>query len=391
MLDKQSKRFAREHRQDDVRRLLLLASQHPGIDMPAVATQVEGWHTAVSKIPSWAANDDIVWPPRLNMEQCSSEQTARYKSSLAEGRTLADLTGGLGVDCAFMSERFESATYVEQDERLFAISSANFGFLGLRNIHAVCADGTAVLQSLPMQDWIYLDPARRSGTGRKVVALDDCTPDVTALEEELLRHARQVMIKCSPMLDIHRACEQLHSVQEIHVIALGGECKELLLILGQKPKNPDEIGIFCINLPSREAFSFTRKEETEASCTYTPTVGQYLYEPHAALLKAGCFKLPASRYGLMKLHPNTHLYTSDTHCAEFPGRKFRVAGAGKMSKNMRKSLLQDLTQANVATRNFPASVDSLRKQLRLADGGSDYLFATTTSNGSHLLVRCEKI
>ena len=390
MLDERTIQFAIQHRQDDVHRLLLLASQYPDVDMPAAATQIEGWHAARTKIPSWAENDAVVWPSRLSMEQCSSEATARYKATLVGGSTLADLTGGLGVDCAFMSERFEKTIYVERNEQIFAISSANFRALGLSNIHPVCDDALRVLESLPLQDWIYLDPARRSTSGRKVMALDDCDPDVTALEDRLLQHAKQVMIKCSPMLDIHRACQQLRSVQSIHVLALNGECKELLLILGKTPKNPDEMGVFCINLPSDESFFFTRKEEKEATCEFASEPGLYLYEPNAALLKAGCFKLPAQRFGLKKLHPNTQLYTSDILCKDFPGRSFRVVGAEKLSKDIRKSLLAGITQANLTTRNFPTSVDDLRKRLRLAEGGSHYLFATTTNDNRHLLVLCTK-
>ncbi|MBR5963030.1 MAG: SAM-dependent methyltransferase [Bacteroidaceae bacterium] len=390
MIDEKTLQFAREHRQDDVHKLLLLASRYPDVDMSEVATQIESWRTAQTKIPSWAANDSIVWPSRLAMEQCSSEQTALYKASLAEGDSLTDLTGGLGVDCAFMSQRFERVLYVEKNEQLFPISSANFRHLGLSHIQTLCADGTDVLPSLPKQDWIYLDPARRSHTGQKVIRLSDCEPDVTLLETQLLEHARNVMVKCSPMLDIHQACEQLRSIQSIHVVALRGECKELLFILEKEPKKADEIEVFCTNLPDGETFSFTRKEERESLCEYTPDVEAYLYEPNAAVLKAGCFKLLAQRYNLKKLHPNTQLYTSSNLVPSFPGRAFQVEKVEGFGKNARKSLLEGICQANVSTRNFPMNSDSLRKRLRLTDGGDNYLFATTLSDGRHALILCKK-
>lgn len=385
--------FAAEHRHDDVHRLLLQQSQHPDIDMAQAVTQIEGWRTAREKLPSWAANDAIIYPPRLAMEQCSSELTARYKASLVSGTRMADLTGGFGVDCAFLSEHFEEVTYVERNAQIYPVSAANFVSLGLTHITPILGDGREVLPTLPQQDWIYLDPARRSAAGRKVAALSDCEPDVTALEEELLAHSRRVMVKCSPMLDISLACEQLHTVCEVHVVAVRGECKELLFILDKETASclrMEDIPITCIDLPDGQPFRFTRQEETDSPCSLGE-VGRYLYEPGAALMKAGAFRLPTMRFGLKKLHPNTHLYTSDTLQADFPGRVFEVTECIGFSKQELRRLTDNLRQANLAVRNFPQSVDALRRKLRLADGGDDYLFATTTQNEAHWLIRCHKV
>lgn len=392
-MDSATLQFAAEHRNDDVHRLLLQQGQYPDIDMAQAVTQIEGWRTAREKLPSWAANDAIEYPPRIAMEQCSSELTARYKASLVDGTRLADLTGGFGVDCAFMSERFKEVTYVERNEQIFPVSTANFIHLGLTQITPVLGDGREVLSTLPEQDWIYLDPARRSAVGRKVAALADCEPDVTAMEDELLTHARKVMVKCSPMLDISLACEQLKSVREVHVIGVRGECKELLFILDREQASADPkmpCPITCINLPEGRPFVFTREEEAASPCPFSE-VKRYLYEPDATLMKAGTFRLATSRFSVQKLHTNTHLYTSDTLKRTFPGRIFEVKDIIGFGKKELRRLTDNLRQANLSVRNFPQSVDALRHKLHLAEGGDDYLFATTTKDGEHRIIWCKKV
>jgi len=363
-------------------------------------TQIEGWRLAQHKLPSWAANDDITFPPRLAMEQCSSEATARYKASLT-GTTpggahhttrLTDLTGGLGVDCAFMAGGFDEVTYVERNAALCATATRNFEVLGLTQIRTVNDDGTRLLTQLARQDWIYLDPARRDAGGRKVVFLADCEPDVTALEQQLLEHAERVMVKCSPMLDIRQALRQLQHVDEVHVVAVQNECKELLFVLSSQH---DDVTLHAVSVGSdgsvENDFTFTLAEEQGCCPPYADAVGRWLYEPGAALLKAGCFKLPAARYGLRKLHPNSQLYTSDMLVGDFAGRTFEVTGATGFGKRELKALLADVGQANIAVRNFTESVDTLRRRLRIAEGGDDYLFATTLNNGQKLLIRCRKV
>jgi 16S rRNA G966 N2-methylase RsmD len=322
------------------------------------------------------------------MEQCSSEVTANYKASLVSGGRLADLTGGFGIDCSYMAEQFNDVTYIERNAELCHIAKHNFALLG-KPIRVVNTDSEEALAELPHQDWIFVDPARRDRGGNKVVSLSDCEPDVCRLEKLLMKKATRVMIKCSPMLDISQAIRELHSVSEIHVVAVNNECKELLLILGGE--DTKEIPIHAINLQGghTQQFAYTAEQEAEASCTYTAVIGTYLYEPNSALMKAGCYRLPAERFGLTKLHRNTHLYTSDTLISDFPGRIFQVERVCGFGKRELKAL--GIRQANLAVRNFPEHVDNLKKRLKISDGGARYLFATTLDDETKALVVCTKV
>lgn len=388
MIDKPTQDFIRQHAGDDVRSLALQAKRYPEVDMRVAATQIEGRRLAAAKLPTWAAVDGMIYPVRLSLEQCSSEVTARYKASLVDGGRLADLTGGFGVDCSYMAERFEETTYIERNEELCRIASHNFPLLGC-SIRVVNADSEEALASLPHQDWIFIDPARRDKAGYKVVSLSDCTPDVCQLESLLMQKATRVMVKCSPMLDISQAVRELQFVSEVHVVSVNNECKELLLILERGTK--EECPIHTINYHGSEMQQFvhTVAEESAAVCPYTSTVGQYLYEPNSSLMKSGCYRLPAQRYGLSKLHPNTHLYTSDTLVGDFPGRVFRVEQACGFNKKELKAL--GCRQANLAVRNFPERVDALQKRLKISDGGSTYLFATTLYDETKVLIVCTKV
>ena len=388
MIDKPTQDFIREHAGDDVRQLALQAARYPEVDMRVAATQIEGRKLASAKLPAWAAVEDIIFPVRLSLEQCSSEVTARYKAGLVSGTSLADLTGGFGIDCSYMSASFEKATYIERNEELCRIASHNFALLQ-KPIQVINANSEEALASLPQQDWIFIDPARRDKAGNKVVSLSDCEPDVCQLEELLLQKAAHVMIKCSPMLDISQAIRELHSVIEVHVVSVNNECKELLLILGREKK--EDIPIRAINFHGAEAqeFGYSTAEESDASCHYTASVGRYLYEPNSSLMKAGCHRLPAQRFGLSKLHPNTHLYTSDTLVSDFPGRVFQVESVCGFNKKELKAL--GCKKANLAVRNFPERVDALQKRLKISDGGATYLFATTLNDESKVLVVCSKV
>ena len=389
MIDEHTLAFIREHTGDDVRQLALQAARYPLVDMRVAATQIEGRRLAAAKLPAWAAADGVMYPVRLSMEQCSSEATARYKASLVGGSRLADLTGGSGIDCSYMSERFDEATYIERNEELCRIARHNFGLLGLP-IRVVNGNSAEVLPSMPVQDWIFLDPARRDGVGNKVVALSDCEPDVCQLEKLLLQKAVRVMVKCSPMLDISLAISQLTSVREVHVVSVGNECKELLLILGGTTGHGIEVRTVNFQGSGVQTFDYALEEEQAASCSYTSTVGRYLYEPNSSMMKAGCFRLPAGRYGLQKLHRNTHLYTSDTLVPDFPGRVFEVKNIDGFGKNELKLLSSELKKANIAVRNFPERPEALRKRLKLSDGGDVYLFATTLADEKRVIIRCVK-
>lgn len=403
MLTEETLRFIREHLNDDVRSLALQARKYPGVDMPAAITQIAGHQAAKEKIPTWAGIEDIRYPVHLSLEQCSSEATARYKAEIIRtfaGRedtsswdSLTDLTGGFGIDCAFLSSCFKKATYVERQERLCEIASHNFPLLGLNHITVSHEDGIGHLQKMSPVDWIFIDPARRDGHGGKTVAISDCEPDVAALEELLLEKARHVLVKLSPMLDLTLALHDLKHVQQAHIVSVSNECKELLLVLGHTAET-ENIPIHCINIHNSQptqSLVFTRREEKEQPARYTATLKAYLYEPNASILKAGAFRSICHIYKVEKLHPNSHLYTSDEYMPDFPGRKFRITNSGSLNKKEVKELLGSEKKANLTVRNFPASVAELRKRLKLAEGGDNYLFATTLADEKKTLIACKQV
>lgn len=390
-------RFIQEHAQDDVRPLALQAHKYPLVDVPAAIQQIAGRQAAGEKIPSWQAVEGIVYPRHLSLEQCSSELTARYKAELVKGETLTDLTGGLGIDCAFLAAGFRQAVYVERQEELCEIASHNFPLLGLNHITVCNEDGVKHLEEMAPVDCLFIDPARRNEHGGKTVAIADCEPDVAALEELLLSKARQVIIKLSPMLDLTLTIKDMKHVTEAHIVSVNNECKELLLILEDDNRannnsplqaNTPSIPTVCVNITphSVQRFVFTREEEQASECSYTDQTGSYLYEPNASLLKAGAFRCVAKRYGLKKLHPNSHLYTSDTLVEEFPGRVFEISRTCTFNKKEMKEALGNIKKANISIRNFPASVAELRKRIKMGEGGDDYLFATTLNNNQKLLI-----
>ena len=387
--------FLQAHRNDDVRTLALQAKKYPGIDLAEAVVQIAGRQMAEKKLPSWAAIDGIRYPRHLSMEQCSSELTARYKASLVEGDSLADLTAGLGVDCSFLARRFRQVDYVERQEALCRLAERNFPLLGLPDVRIHCDDGTEYLRRMDPVDCLFLDPARRDAHGGKTVRIADCEPDVRALEPLLVEKGKTVMVKLSPMLDLSTALKELHHVAAVHCVAVHNECKELIILLKKETDNvslsaEQEVIIHCEQMVDNflsQHFSYSLSEERAAACPLTAQVGTYLYEPGAALLKTGPFRLLGQRYGLRKLHANSHLYTSDTF-VDFPGRRFRVTGVAGFGKKELKTLLEGIGQANLTVRNFPATVAELRKKLKLKEGGEVYLFATTLADGAKVLVKC---
>ncbi len=381
-----TRQFVFAHQCDDVRALALRGAPE-GVDLRYALQQIEARQILVDKVPSWARCPDVEFPPHLSVEQCSSEAAARYKSGLLSGHSLVDLTGGLGVDCHFLSQRFAQTDYVEREPHLAALAAQNFAVLGdkIRVHQADCED---FLPTMPPVDAIYLDPARRNMAGRKTVALADCTPNVVALQELLLEKAQQVLVKLSPMLDIAQLVRELRCVKAVHIVAVGNECKEILALMARCFVG--EPTIFAVNLPDNEAFALRLSDEKQAACLWADSLQHYLYEPNAALLKAGAFRSVAVRYNLRKLHINSHLYTSDEFLPNFPGRQFEVVGTAPFDKKIGKTLLADVAKANLTVRNFPLSVAEVRKKLRLTEGGDIYLFATTLADGQRVIVRCRK-
>ncbi len=411
--------FIRQHQDDDVRQLAFLGSKYPEVNMPFALDQIRGRKMARVKLPRWASLEGIIYPPHISMEQCSSEQTALYKAELAarllglpvpsseneKESEFVDLTGGFGVDFSYIASRLGvKSMYVERQAHLCEAAKENFGRLGLKNAIVKNGDGIKVLHSLKDLKLIFIDPARRDDAGNKVVSLKDCTPDVTVLQEEMLSKADDVVIKLSPMLDWHRAVSELSHVREVHIISVNNECKELLLVLSARNmgdmeassadgevKRAGNLRIYCIN--DAQSFVCEESDMEASSVKIAPSTleeMQYLYEPNASLMKAGCFGVLSGRYDARMLSKNSHLFVSREPIAAFPGRSFRIIAVSSFNKKELKRHLSGITKANIATRNFPLSVVELRKRLKLKDGGETYIFATTLSDESHVLVITEK-
>lgn len=396
-IDEQTRAFISAHREENVRTLALKYAKSSDIDLTQALTQIEGWQKAREKLPTWADKEGILYPPLLSMEQCSSELTALYKRQIIETSSdkhtsFTDLTGGFGIDFSFIAPLFQQATYVERQATLCELATANFQTLGLKQAKVCHADTKDYLPQMQKTDWVFLDPARRSHSGGKVFAIQDCEPNLIEIKEQLLEKANHILVKLSPMLDIHQALKELPAVEEVHVVSVDNECKELLLVM-HKAAAPQTPVIVAAQLFSNETnpqiFRFTWEEE-EKECHYTSTIGDYLYEPNAALLKAGAFRSVARHWELEKLHPNSHLYTSSHHQPTFPGRIFHVKGYARFNKAELKTLLQGVEKANLTVRNFPQSVADLRKKLKLKEGGDTYLFATTLQDDSKVLIKCSR-
>ncbi|MCL1933588.1 MAG: SAM-dependent methyltransferase [Candidatus Azobacteroides sp.] len=394
MRNEASRKFVSDHRFDDVRKLALQTSSFTGsdIDIPWALTQIEGRQSAENKIPTWFRCDAIVYPPHLALEQCSSEQTARYKAGLLSGTSFVDLTGGFGVDFAFISGKFQETCYVEKQKELCEIAAFNFKILGLTSSRIISADATDYLKKMPPVDTIFMDPGRRSVSGKKVFTIEDSEPDLLKIQDLLLEKAETILVKLSPMLDISLALKQLKNVAEVHVVSLENECKELLFLL--KKNFASEALITCVNLSKKGnqlGISFLQSQEKARRIDYTSEPGRYLYEPNASLLKAGFYKGLTELYPLRKFHLDTHLYTSDQFIPDFPGRVFQIEACTSFNKKELKDFLRETDKVSLAVRNFPLSAAELRKKLKINEGGETYIFAATLANGKHILLKNKKI
>lgn len=457
-----SEEFIILNRECDIRSLALKKVPE-GVDALWCLSQIEGYQLAKKKLPRWAATDGLHYPPRLSMEQCSSEATALYKQNIvrrlvyapsnselctinsalrtpnselftmtcdslmssANNYELIDLTGGFGVDFSYMAQGCQRATYIERQEVLCDVARHNMPLLGLPDAEIICGDGAEWITAHQPTDCctiVFADPARRDDAGRKTVAIEHCTPDISVLQDDILRHAHWLMVKMSPMLDISLALRSLRNVTEVHTVSVKGECKELLFVMKGKATTLDNLesdattdatarGIryYCANLDTPdEPFSCTTQQIEEGraqlSCVM-PEAGMMLYEPNASILKAGVQEAFAQRYSLRKLHPCSNLYVGnapDELCsgtvAQFstnvfdriPARRFVIRGIIDFSKPSLKALRSEVRQANITVRNFPSTVDELRKRLKIKDGGNTYLFVTTLLDGTHILLKTEK-
>jgi len=395
MTDEATWQFIDAHIDTDVNKLALQKSKFRDIDFEFAIQQIHGRQKTRDKLPHFGNVPRFVFPPSLALEQCSSEVTARYKVSVLKGRdamhcvsTMADLTGGFGIDTLSLAELFPACHYVEPQQQLCDMMAYNSRLLQLDHIQVHQTTMEDFLQEMETVDVIYADPSRRDTHGSRVVGLEDCSPNILLYKDILLRKSRLLMLNLSPMLDIKRALAQLPETIEVHVVAVDGECKELLFLL-EKDKSED-VKFMAVNLKNDqcETFSFMMKEEVGALPTYAKDVKKYLYEPNAAILKAGAFKSLALRYRLEKLHPHTHLYTSDIQLETFPGRCFQVAKVLSVKDALR--LKDEMPKANVSVRNFPLSAEELRKKLKLADGGEVYLYGTTMEKDRKVVILCRK-
>ena len=392
--------FIREHADDDVRQVALRGSRMSEVDLSYALEQIAGRQKARIKLPTWASIDGIVYPPHLSMEQCSSEATARYKASIAgKGALFVDLTAGFGVDMAFIAQGFQKAVHVERQPQLCAISSENYSLLGINHIEVVCGDGVEYLHTMNHADLLFIDPARRDEHGGRTYGIADCTPNVLEMLDEMLDKADRVMIKLSPMLDWRKAVSDLGKVNEVHIISVDNECKELLLAVKSEERTENSaspsLRVVCVNLLSdgnRECFEFDAHHPLPSSSTFhlSPFTFHFLYEPNASIMKAGCFGLLEQRFGVVQLDKNSHLFVSDQEVIGFPGREFLIEKRTSMNKRELKAALADIDKANITVRNFPMSVAELRKRLKLKEGGEVFIFATTIANEGHQLLVCRK-
>ncbi|MCR5577741.1 MAG: RsmD family RNA methyltransferase [Prevotella sp.] len=384
-MNQATKDYIKKHAEGDVRQLALQGTKDPEVDLTFALEQIAGRQKAKTKLPSWAETEGIIYPPHLSMEQCSSEQTARYKASIVGDRALVvDLTAGFGVDLAFISQGFKRAVHVERQPQLCAISSENYQLLGLNHIEVVCGDGIDYLHQLGHADLIFMDPARRDEHGGRTYGIADCTPNVLELRDELLEKADRVMLKLSPMLDWRKAVEDLGNVSEVHIVSVDNECKELLLIM-EKEEKP--LKVICVNNGS----IFEVKGESQRGISYSEGEKRYLFEPNASVMKAGCFDELQSRFPVVQLDKNSHLFVADKDIDDFPGRRFIIERTTSMNKRDLKAALEGISKANVTVRNFPISVAELRKRLKLKEGGEVFILATTVEGNSHQLFICRKI
>lgn len=400
MANNLTEQFIRNNLTADVRTLAL--SAHPdGVDMQYALTQISGWQAARVKIPLWAATGGIVYPKHLSLEQCTSQYIAQYKASFIEGLLgsgfkMADITGGMGVDCFFISRSASKVYYNEMSDQLCDCARANFKALGRPEIEINCGTAEEFVTSLAPDslDLIYLDPARRGDAGRKLISISDCQPDTVALQDDLLRIAPNVMVKLSPMLDVSRALKELRHVSHVLIIGLEGECKEITLLMQRGFDAEPTLTAVDIKADGTPESAVSSVKSADAALPLPIAdaallqPGTYISEPSAPYMKSALFRTIAAKTGTTLLHPDTHLFWSKEKPESFPGRTFRIEGIIPFDKRSLSALTK--SQANLSVRNFPESAPALQHRLKLRDGGSRYLIATTLSDSHRVLLDLTK-
>lgn len=400
MANNLTKQFIRNNLTADVR-TLALSARPDGVDMQYALTQISGWQAARLKVPLWAATEGIVYPRHLSLEQCTSQYIAQYKASLIENRLgsgfkMADITGGMGVDCFFISRSASQVYYNEMSADLCDCARINFKALGRPEIEINCGTAEEFVISLAPDslDLIYLDPARRGDAGRKLISISDCQPDTVALQDDLLRISAYVMVKLSPMLDVSRALTELRHVSNVFIIGLEGECKEITLLMQRGFDAEPTITAVDIdqNGVPEPAVSSAKSADAALPLPIADTAclqpGTYISEPSAPYMKSALFRTIAACTGTTLLHPDTHLYWSKQKPESFPGRTFQLVDIIPFDKRSLSALVK--TQANLSVRNFPESAPALQRRLKLRDGGSRYLITTTLSDSRRVLLDLRK-
>ena len=372
----------------DIMSVLLHKPIFEGITQKELVEQIEAKKKCQDKLPTWFNTPNIYYPNKLNIEQTSSELTAQYKAQIVDGKSLIDLTGGFGVDSYFFSKKMESVLHCEINPELSEFALHNFEILGQANIECFPVNGIDFLKNSSSNfDWVFVDPSRRNDKKGKVFLLEDCLPNLPEHLPLLFEKAQNVLVKTSPLLDIKMGIIELNFVKEVHVVAVQNEVKELLFILEKGFKGSIEIKTINLQPKQNDEFDFLLEKEQHINIDFGEPAS-YLYEPNAAILKSGGFKSVAKAYGLKKLHPHSHLYTSE-EILDFPGRRFKVQHILPYSKKSLKSI--SLSKANITTRNFPISVAELRKKHKIKDGGDCYLFFTKDQNDTLIVLNCSKV
>ncbi|WP_366927335.1 class I SAM-dependent methyltransferase [Winogradskyella sp.] len=372
----------------DISGLLLKGIAFENVSSKEIIEQIEAKKRCEKKLPTWFNTQGIYFPNKLNIEQTSSEKTADYKAKLVSGKSLIDLTGGFGIDSYYFSKQIETVVHCEINKALSEITSYNYNALNALNITCLNENGIDALKRLDKPfDWIYLDPSRRDATKKKVFLLADCEPNVKTFKGLFLKYAESVMIKTSPLLDIKASLNDINNVKEIHIVAVNNEVKELLWLLKRDYVGDVRIRTVNITKPNTQKFDFIHKEEAHFNATYS-LPKKYLFEPNASILKAGAFNSISYNLNLNKLHKHSHLYTSD-ELIDFPGRQFVIQKVIPFNKKLFSK--EGITKANITTRNFPVSVNDIRKKLKIKDGGDLYLFFTTDIDNKKIILKCTKV
>jgi precorrin-6B methylase 2 len=371
----------------DIIKLILKGSPFTNVSVQEIAEQIVSKRNCEKKLPSWFNTKNIYYPNKLNVEQSSSEITAQYKTEFVSGNFLIDITGGFGVDTLYFSRKIDVVTHCEINSELSAIVTHNLRQFNSNNVTTHIGDGIEfLLNNKKKIDWIYADPSRRDSDQRKVFLLEDCSPNIPKHLDSLLEISNNILLKISPFLDITNAVEQLKNVNEIHIIAIENEVKEMMFLI--KKNNVQQIDIHTINFSktATQKFNFSFNEDVAATFSEPRN---YLYEPNSAILKSGGFNQVSKKYKIEKLHQHSHLYTSD-NLIEFPGRRFNILHCISFDKKQLKKLLPS-NKANITTRNFPLTVSQIRKKTEIEEGGNVYLFFTTNIANKHIVLICEKV